>query len=166
PLANLRQFEKVQHYISLGLSEGAKLIAGGLGRPAGREIGFYVRPTIFGSVRPHMKVSQEEIFGPVLSLMTYEDEDEVVALANDSPYGLAAYIQGEDLAQASRVASRIRAGTIYVNYPSPDFAAPFGGFKRSVNGREYADFGLESFLEIKGIVNRDCHPRKFPGDIR
>src|SRR6185312_4075522 len=155
PLANLRQFEKVQHYISLGLSEGAELIAGGLGRPAGREIGFYVRPTIFGSVRTHMKIAQEEIFGPVLSLITYEDEDEVVALANDSPYGLAAYIQGEDLAQAGRVASRIRAGTIYVNYPSPDFAAPFGGFKRSGNGREYADFGLESFLEVKGIVNRD-----------
>ena len=155
PVANLRQFERVQHYISLGLSEGAKLIAGGPDRPAGLEMGYYVRPTIFGSVRPHMKIAQEEIFGPVLSLMTYDDEDEVIALANDSPYGLAAYIQGEDLAQASRVASRIRAGTIYINYPPPDFGAPFGGFKRSGNGREYADFGLESFLEIKGIVHRD-----------
>lgn len=154
PLANLRQFEKVQHYISLGLSEGAELIAGGPGRPAGLKTGYYALPTIFGSVRPHMRIAQEEIFGPVLSLMTYDNEDEVIALANDSPYGLAAYIQGEDLPQACRVASQVRAGTIYVNYPPPDFGAPFGGFKRSGNGREYADFGLESFLEIKGIVHR------------
>ena len=155
PLATLAQFEKVQHYISLGITEGAQLIVGGPGRPLGLEIGYYARPTIFGAVRPEMKIAQEEIFGPVLCLMTYENEDDAVALANDSLYGLAAYVQGEDLEQASRVASRVRAGSVYINYPPPDFGAPFGGFKRSGNGREYADFGLESFLEIKGIVHRD-----------
>jgi aldehyde dehydrogenase (NAD+) len=152
PLANARQFERVQNYIQIGIEEGAELLSGGLGKPPGFTVGYYAKPTIFGRVRPDMRIAREEIFGPVLCLITYDGEEEAIEIANDTDYGLAAYIQSTDLEQAERVAARIRAGTIYVNNPPFDPGAPFGGYKKSGNGREYADFGLDSFLEIKGIV--------------
>ncbi|MBN9438291.1 aldehyde dehydrogenase family protein [Bosea sp. (in: a-proteobacteria)] len=152
PVANRTQFEKIQKLIEAGLNEGATLVAGGAGRPEGLNRGFYVRPTIFAGVHPEMTIAREEIFGPVLSILPYADEDEAVAIANDSVYGLAAYVQAGSKERGRDVARRMRAGTVYLNYPAWDSGAPFGGYKRSGNGREYADFGLAEFLEIKGMV--------------
>jgi aldehyde dehydrogenase (NAD+) len=152
PLVSQLQFDKVQGYIEVGIEEGATVVAGGLGRPAGRTAGYYVRPTVFGNVAPGMTISREEIFGPVLSILSYESEEEAISIANASVYGLAAYVQSSDLERARRVATRLRAGSVYLNYPDWDTHAPFGGYKQSGNGREYADFGLNDFVEIKGIV--------------
>ena len=152
PVVSQRQFDAIQRYIHIGIEEGARLAAGGPGKPAGLDDGYYVRPTVFSNVRPDMRIAREEIFGPVLCILTYESEEEAIELANDSIYGLAAYIQGKDLRQVSRVAREMRAGTIYLNHPAWDPGAPFGGYKQSGNGREYADFGLNEYLEIKGIV--------------
>jgi aldehyde dehydrogenase (NAD+) len=152
PVANARQFERVQHYIALGMEEGACLVAGGPGRPEGIERGHYVRPTVFSDVRRHMTIAREEIFGPVLAIMPYDTVDEAVDIANDSVYGLAAYVQSADLDAARKVAARLRTGTVQVNYPAIDPSAPFGGYKQSGNGREYAEFGLAEFLEIKAVL--------------
>lgn len=152
PVANRAQFEKVQRYIQLGLDEGATLVAGGPGRPEGLNRGFYVRPTVFSDVTPAMAIAREEIFGPVLSIMSYRDEDDAVRLANDTPYGLAAYVQSSDIRKAQAVARRIRAGVVQLNYPPVDRGAPFGGYKQSGNGREWGEFGLHEYLEIKAIV--------------
>ncbi|WDD90686.1 aldehyde dehydrogenase family protein (plasmid) [Burkholderia sp. FERM BP-3421] len=152
PVVSRAQFQRVQHFIQLGIDEGATLVAGGPGRPSGLSEGFYVRPTVFSNVTPDMGIAREEIFGPVLSIMTYRSEDEAVALANDSVYGLAAYVQSKDVEHARRIAARLRVGNVHINYPPWNPAAPFGGYKRSGNGREYAEFGLEAYLETKATT--------------
>jgi aldehyde dehydrogenase (NAD+) len=158
PLVSATQFEKVQRLIKTGIEEGATLAAGGLGRPEGLNRGYYARPTVFGNVTREMTIAREEIFGPVLSIMPYDSEAEAIEIANDSVYGLAAYVQSKDLAKARDVAAQMRAGSVYINYPDIDFTAPFGGYKQSGNGREYADFALNDFLEIKGIVGYGDDP--------
>jgi aldehyde dehydrogenase (NAD+) len=152
PVVSQIQFDKIQRLIEAGIAEGATLAIGGPGRPPGLNRGYYVRPTVFGNVRNDMTIAREEIFGPVLSILPYRDEDEAVAIANDTPYGLAAYIASADLGHARRVARRLRAGSVYLNYPDLALDAPFGGYKQSGNGREYADFAFDDFQEIKGIV--------------
>ncbi|MFM0270613.1 aldehyde dehydrogenase family protein [Paraburkholderia aspalathi] len=152
PVVSSVQFERVERLIAAGIDEGAQVVTGGLGRPHGLERGYYVQPTVFANVRPSMTIAREEIFGPVLAIMPYRDEDDAIAIANDSPFGLAAYVQCADHERARRVAFRLRAGSVYLNYPSWDAGSPFGGYKQSGNGREYAEWGLEAFLEVKGIV--------------
>jgi aldehyde dehydrogenase (NAD+) len=151
PVANRAQFEKVQRLIARGVEEGAQLAAGGGGRPDGLDRGYFVRPTVFTDVDPGMTIAREEIFGPVLCIIAYDDEDDAVRIANDTPYGLAAYVQSADLARARRVARRLRAGNVQINYPAVDRGAPFGGYKQSGNGREWGEFGVNEYLEIKGI---------------
>ncbi len=152
PVVSDLQFNKIQALIETGISEGATLLCGGLGRPEDLKHGYYVRPTVFSDVQPQMTIAREEVFGPVLSIITYETVENAVAMANDTPYGLAGYVQSTNLDNARHVAQLLRAGTIYVNYPDWDSSAPFGGYKQSGNGREYADFALDDFTEIKGIV--------------
>ena len=152
PVVSAAQFDKIQRLIEAGIREGAQLAAGGLGRPPGLNRGYYVRPTVFGGVRPEMTIAREEIFGPVLSILSYEDEDEAVRIANDTEYGLAAYVSSTDLERARAVAARLRAGTVSLNSPAWDVRAPFGGFKRSGNGREYGEFGIDDYLEWKAVV--------------
>ncbi|MDK4735205.1 aldehyde dehydrogenase family protein [Rhizobium sp. CNPSo 3490] len=152
PIANRAQFERVQVMIQAGIDDGAKLLCGGLGRPAGLDSGFFTQPTIFSEVTPHMRIAREEIFGPVLSIMPYKDEEEAIAIANDTIYGLGAHVQSSDPERARRVATRIRAGQVHINYPAWDGAAAFGGYKRSGNGREYGVYGLEEYLETKSIL--------------
>ena len=159
PVVNRKQFERIQGMIEIGVEEGAQLIAGGLGRPDHIEVGYFVRPTIFANVSNDMRIAREEIFGPVLSILPYDTVEDAIEIANDTVYGLAAYVQSTNTTQANNVASRMRAGTVYVNNPIWDSSAPFGGFKQSGNGREYADFGLDEFLEVKGIVG---HGKKTP----
>ena len=151
PLISRLQFDKVQRLIQAGIDEGAVLVAGGMGRPAGLNRGWFVKPTIFGGVTNDMTISREEIFGPVLSILPYDSLDEAITMANDTPYGLAAYIAGP-VEEARPVARRLRAGTVNLNYPAWDTFAPFGGYKQSGNGREYADWGIHDFCEVKGIV--------------
>ncbi len=152
PVVSRTQYDKIQRLIGVGVDEGAKLVAGGLGRPDGLERGYYVKPTVFGDVTPAMTIAREEIFGPVLAIMAYADEDEAVRVANDTVYGLAAYISSRDIEHARRIAARLRAGTVNINYPAWDVDAPFGGYKQSGNGREYADFGIRDYLEVKAVV--------------
>jgi aldehyde dehydrogenase (NAD+) len=155
PLASQAQFDRVQHFIRRGLAQGATLVAGGEGRPDGFERGWFVRPTVFAEVRNDMDIAREEIFGPVLSMIGYGDEDEAIGIANDSPYGLQAYVFSSDAQRALRVASRLRAGTVLVNRIAPELAAPFGGVKQSGVGREFGVFGMEAFLEPKTIAAAD-----------
>ena len=131
-------------------------MTGGPGRPAGLNRGYYVRPTVFADVTPAMRVMREEIFGPVLSIVPYGSVEEAVALANDTVYGLASYVQGRDMAEVRGLASRMRTGNVHLNYPVPDLDVPFGGYKQSGNGREYAEYGLGDFLEIKGILGYEA----------
>ncbi len=152
PVVSELQYNKIQALIETGISEGATLVTGGPGRPDGLNRGYYVRPTVFGHVTPEMTIAREEIFGPVLSVLSYDDEDEAIRIANDTVYGLAAYVQSEDIGRARKVASRLRAGQVNLNYPDWDTFAPFGGYKQSGNGREYADWAIHDFLEVKGIV--------------
>ncbi|WP_175716819.1 aldehyde dehydrogenase family protein [Burkholderia anthina] len=152
PVVSDVQYQRVQRLIGVGIDEGAKLVAGGLDRPDGLDRGYYVKPTIFAGVNPSMTIAREEIFGPVLAIMPYRDEEEAIEIANDTPFGLAAYVQSADQERARRVALRMRAGSVYVNYPAWDPGSPFGGYKQSGNGREYGEWGLEAFLEVKGIV--------------
>ena len=151
PLISKAQFDKVQRLIQAGTDEGATLVCGGIGRPVEVNRGWFVRPTIFGDVTPEMTISREEIFGPVLSILPYDSIDHAVQMANDTPYGLAAFIAGP-VEEAKPVARRLRAGTVNLNYPAWDTFAPFGGYKQSGNGREYADWGIHDFCEVKGIV--------------
>ena len=151
PLISKLQWDKVQRLIKAGMDEGATLVCGGLGRPAGQNRGWFVQPTIFGDVTNEMTISREEIFGPVLSILPYDTVDDAVRMANDTVYGLAAYIAGP-VEDARPVARQLRAGTVNLNYPDWDTSAPFGGYKQSGNGREYADWGIHDFCEIKGIV--------------
>jgi len=152
PISNEAQFKRVQAMIESGLSEGAKLVCGGPGRAPGHETGFYARPTVFSEVDSSMRIAQEEIFGPVLCIIAYETLDEAVAIANDTVYGLSAHVQSRDLDQARAVASRIRAGQVLLNHPAWNPMAPFGGYKRSGNGREFGVYGFEEYLETKAIV--------------
>lgn len=152
PIANEAQFHRVQTMIQAGLDEGAKLVCGGPGRAAGFDKGFYTRPTVFSEVDNAMRIAQEEIFGPVLCIIAYDTVDEAVAIANDTVYGLGAHVQGQDLELARAVASRIRAGQVHLNHPAWNPMAPFGGYKRSGNGREYGVQGFEEYLETKAIV--------------
>jgi len=152
PVANRAQFNRVQEMIGIGIAEGARLLCGGPGRPQALSRGFYCRPTIFTAVHPHMQIAQEEIFGPVLALIPYDSVDEAVEIANGTVYGLGAHVQGKDLAAVRAVAARIRSGQVHINYPAWSPHAPFGGYKRSGNGREYGIEGLEEYLETKAIL--------------
>jgi aldehyde dehydrogenase (NAD+) len=152
PVVSEVQFNKIQRLIEAGMKEGATLVAGGVGRPEGLNRGYYVRPTVFGDVRNDMTIAREEIFGPVLSVMPYDSEEQAIAIANDTVYGLSAQVESKDLEHARRVARQLRAGQVKINYPAWDTFAPFGGYKQSGNGREYADWGIHDFLEIKGII--------------
>ena len=152
PVVSQLQFDKIQRLIEAGIKEGATLVTGGLGRPEGLNRGYYVRPTVFGNVTNDMTIAREEVFGPVLAILPYKTEEEAIAIANDTVYGLAAYVQSQDIEHARAVALEMRAGSVYLNYPEWDTHAPFGGYKQSGNGREYADWGIHDFLEIKGIV--------------
>jgi aldehyde dehydrogenase (NAD+) len=152
PIANEAQYKRVQAMIEAGLAQGAKLICGGPGRVDGFAKGFYTRPTVFSQVDNRMRIAQEEIFGPVLCIIPYDTLDQAIAIANDTVYGLGAHVQGQDLDQARAVAARIRSGQVLLNYPAWNPMAPFGGYKRSGNGREYGVHGFEEYLEIKAIV--------------
>ena len=152
PLVSQAQFEKVQDLIQSGVDEGATLVAGGTGRPSEVNRGYYVRPTVFGDVTPQMKIAREEIFGPVLSIMSYDTEDEAIEIANDTPFGLAGFVQSSDPDRARAVANRIRAGRVYLNGAPFDRSLPFGGYKQSGNGREFGVFGFEEYLEVKAIL--------------
>jgi aldehyde dehydrogenase (NAD+) len=152
PVVSQVQFDRVQRLIEAGIAEGARLITGGPGRPNGLNRGYYIQPTVFGDVLPSHTIAREEIFGPVLSILTYRDEEEAIELANDSIYGLAAYVQAGDRDRAAVIARRLRAGQVSINYPGWDSSAPFGGYKRSGNGREGGPFGLHEFLEVKAIL--------------
>ena len=151
PLASAAQRDRVQGYIQKGIDEGATLVAGGLGKPEGVDVGFYVRPTVFSAVTPEMTIAQEEIFGPVLSILPYADEDDAVRIANGVVYGLAGGVWSADKAHAEQVARRLRTGQVEVNGGAFNPNAPFGGYKQSGVGREYGRFGLEEFLEIKSL---------------
>ena len=152
PLVSQSQFEKVQALIRSGIAEGATLVAGGTGRPAHVQRGYFVRPTVFGDVTRTMRIANEEIFGPVLSILCYDSEDEAVEIANDTPFGLAGFVQSGDPKRARRVANRIRAGRVYINGAAFDRSLPFGGYKQSGNGREFGVFGFEEYLEVKAIL--------------
>ena len=151
PLANKAQFDKVQRLIQKGLEEGATLVAGGLGHPEGLSKGYFVKPTVFTDVRNDMIIAREEIFGPVLCMIPYEDENDAIRIANDSPYGLSGFVTSGNLERAHRIAKRIRAGNVHINGARVDFAGCFGGYKQSGNGREWGEAGLEEFLELKSI---------------
>jgi aldehyde dehydrogenase (NAD+) len=151
PLVSEQQWDKVQDLIRKGIDEGATLVAGGTGRPEGLETGYFVRPTVFANVGNDMTIAREEIFGPVLSIIPYDDEDDAVAIANDTPYGLSGYVSSADHRRACRVAARMRTGMVHVNGADLDSMAPFGGYKHSGNGREWGPHGLEEFLEVKSI---------------
>lgn len=152
PVANENQWRSIQAMIEAGLAEGATLAAGGPGLPDGLTRGAYVRPTVFADVTPAMRIAQEEIFGPVLSIIPYDTIDHAVEIANSTVYGLAAYVQGRDLTRARAVGRRLRAGRVHLNYPVLDRTAPFGGFKQSGNGREQGRYGLEEFLEYSALI--------------
>ncbi len=152
PLVSKAQFNKVQALIQKGIDEGAKLEAGGIGRPDGLDTGYFVKPTIFSGVSNDMTIAREEIFGPVLSLIPYKDEDEAVEIANDTVYGLSAYVSSGDLERARSVGLRLQAGNVHINGAGIDPKAPFGGFKQSGNGREFGKWGLEEFLETKALL--------------
>ena len=160
PVVSDVQFDKIQGLIQQGIEEGAELVAGGPGRPEGFNKGYYVRPTIFANVRNDMTIAREEIFGPVLAILPYEDEEDAVRIANDTPYGLCGYVQSGDLDHANAVARRLRTGSVHVNGAGPDFGAPFGGYKQSGNGREWGDHGFEEFLEVKAVMGANPAPEK------
>jgi aldehyde dehydrogenase (NAD+) len=152
PVVSEAQFKKIQGLIEAGIKEGATLVTGGTGRPEGLNRGYYVRPTVFGNVTNDMTIAREEIFGPVIAILPYKTEEEAIAIANDTVYGLSANVESKDLEHAARVARQIRAGQVKINYPAWDTFAPFGGYKQSGNGREYADWGIHDFLEVKAVI--------------
>ncbi len=151
PVVSLAQFNKIQGLLERGIEEGATLVVGGPGRPDGMETGYYVRPTVFANVTNDMAIAREEIFGPVLSIIGYEDEDDAVRIANDTPYGLGGYVSSGDPARARAIARRIRTGMVHINGAPIMFDVPFGGYKQSGNGREFGAHGLREFLETKTI---------------
>ena len=153
PLSSRVQFDKVQGLIKTGIEEGAEVVAGGLGKPEGLESGYFVKPTVFAGVNNQMTIAQEEIFGPVLTMIPFDTEEQAIEIANDTPYGLAAYLSTGDDERAKRVAGQLRAGMVSLNSASQNYTAPFGGYKQSGNGREWGEFGFDDFLEIKGITS-------------
>jgi len=153
PLASQKQYDRIQHYIKAGIEEGAELLVGGLGSPEGLSQGYYVKPTVFAGVHSGMTIAREEIFGPVLSILTYDTEAEAIAIANDTEYGLQAYVSTTDIARGNRVAAQINAGRVLINSLQHDPLAPFGGFKQSGLGREGGVYGLEQQLEPKAILS-------------
>jgi aldehyde dehydrogenase (NAD+) len=156
PVVSKLQFDRVEGYISKGIAEGAKVVTGGAGRPDGLTKGYFVKPTIFSNVRNDMTIAREEIFGPVLCILPYESEEQAVQIANDTPYGLAAYVWSQDNLHARRIGARIRAGQVTLNGASGGMNTPFGGFKMSGNGREWGEFGLRDFLEVKAVIGVDA----------
>jgi aldehyde dehydrogenase (NAD+) len=152
PVISATQWDKIQTLIHKGIEEGAQVVAGGPGKPAGLETGYYVKPTVLGPVSNDKTVAREEIFGPVLTIIGYDTVEEAVAIANDTPYGLAAYVSGTDVEATRKVASRLRAGQVNINSAATDLMAPFGGFKQSGNGREWGDHAFAEFLEIKAVL--------------
>ncbi|MEC7206608.1 MAG: aldehyde dehydrogenase family protein, partial [Pseudomonadota bacterium] len=145
------QFERVQRMIKVGIDEGATLLAGGLGKPEGMDKGWFVKPTIFSDVSNDMRIAQEEIFGPVLVIIPFENESDAVAIANDTPYGLAAYLQTGDPDRKERVSAKLKAGAVHINGGGIEYGTPFGGYKQSGNGREGGLMGLEDYLETKTL---------------
>ena len=152
PLSSAIQFEKVQSLIQQGIDEGAELVTGGVGKPEGLDAGYFCKPTIFAGVNNQMTIAREEIFGPVLTMIPFDTEEEAIEIANDTDYGLAAYFSTSDNERAQRVASQLRAGMVRLNGASHGYAAPFGGYKQSGNGREWGEFGFDDFLEIKAVT--------------
>jgi len=152
PVVSETQFDKIQRLIQAGIDEGAKLAAGGPGRPPGLTRGYFVQPTVFGNVRNDMTIAREEIFGPVLSILPYEGDGQAVEIANDTLYGLSGYVSAGDPERARKVARQIRSGNVHINGAGPDFTACFGGFKQSGNGREWGEAGFEEFLELKAVL--------------
>ncbi len=152
PLVSEGQWDTVQSYIQKGIDEGATVLVGGTGKPEGLDKGYFAKPTVFTNVSNDMVIAQEEIFGPVISIITYDDIEHALEIANDTIYGLAGYVVGNDPEQLRYVASNIRAGQITVNNARTDFMAPFGGFKQSGIGREWGDFGIEEYLEVKAVL--------------
>ena len=151
PLFDQIQFDRVQNMIQVGIDEGAALLVGGLGRPKGFDAGWYVRPTVFSDVNNTMRIAREEIFGPVLAIIPFDDEEAAVAIANDTPYGLAAYVQTGSPERAARLSRSLRAGAVHINGGAYEYGSPFGGYKASGNGREGGEMGLEDFLETKMV---------------
>jgi aldehyde dehydrogenase (NAD+) len=151
PMFDRIQYDRVQAMIQKGIDEGATLLAGGLGRPEGLDKGWYVRPTVFADVTNDMAIAQQEIFGPVLVIIPFEDEEEAIRIANDTPYGLAAYLQTGDPERAERVSARLRAGAVHINGGGFNYGSPFGGYKQSGNGREGGMLGLEDYQEVKTL---------------
>lgn len=155
PVVNKAQFERIQRYIQIGMDEGARLVCGGLGRPDGMDRGYFVKPTIFADVASSMTIAREEIFGPVLAVMSYANEDEAIAIANDTPYGLGAYIFGADPRKALAMGRQLQAGRVFYNGAPANLTAPSGGYKKSGNGREMGVYGLEEYLEVKALLGFD-----------
>lgn len=151
PVVNKTQFERIQGYIRKGIEEGARVVCGGLGRPAGLGYGYFVRPTVFADVKPDMTIAREEIFGPVLAVISYKTEEEAVAIANDTPYGLGGYVFTSDPWKGYAIGAQIKAGRVFLNGAASTPAAPMGGYKQSGNGREMGVFGLEEYLEVKAM---------------
>lgn len=151
PVVNEVQFNKIQDLIQKGIDEGARLVAGGTGRPDGLNRGFYVKPTVFADVTPDMTIANEEIFGPVLSIMAFDTEEDGVRIANDTPYGLTNYVQTQDPARANRLARQLRSGMVEMNGQGRAAGSPFGGMKQSGNGREGGSWGIEDFVEVKAV---------------
>ncbi|MEP6931804.1 MAG: aldehyde dehydrogenase family protein [Flavobacterium sp.] len=154
PMVSQKQYDRVQNYIQIGIDEGAEILAGGLGKPEGLENGNFVKPTVFVNVNNQMRIAREEIFGPVLSIITYKTEEEAIEIANDTTYGLQAYVSSSDEDRAYRVASQINAGRVQVNVLGHDPMAPFGGFKQSGIGREFGILGLEAYLEARTLIRK------------
>ena len=152
PVVSDVQWRKIQALIEIGVREGATLVTGGTGRPAGLNVGYFVKPTVFSNVTPDMAIAKEEVFGPVLAIMGYDTDDDAVAIANDHPFGLAGYVSGKDTGRARRVAGRIRAGMVTINMAPADATAPFGGYRQSGNGREWGRYGIEEYLEVKAVI--------------
>jgi aldehyde dehydrogenase (NAD+) len=152
PVVSEVQYNKIQGLIEKGIEEGATLVTGGPGKPEGLEAGYFVKPTVFGNVNNEMTIAREEVFGPVLAILPYQDEAEAVRVANDTPYGLSGYVQSGDADRARAVAKKIRAGNVHINGAQADFSAGFGGYKQSGNGREWGEAGFEEFLETKAIM--------------
>ncbi|MDB2365829.1 aldehyde dehydrogenase family protein, partial [Luminiphilus sp.] len=155
PLFDQIQFDRVQTMIQVGIDEGATLVTGGLGRPEGIDVGWYVRPTIFADVNNSMRVAREEIFGPVLVIIPFDTEEDAISIANDTPYGLAAYVQTGNRDRAARLCKKLRAGAVHINGGAYEYGSPFGGYKASGNGREGGEMGLEDFLETKMVHGID-----------
>ena len=151
PVVSKTQWDKIQKLIQVGIDEGAELVAGGTGNPNPDSNGYFVKPTVFSNVSNNMEIAREEIFGPVLSIIPYKDEEEAIEIANDTPYGLAGYVSSENIEHARSVASKLRTGMVHINGAPLDAMAPFGGYKQSGNGREWGEYGMEEFLEIKSV---------------